>query len=80
MLSLTGSPVFPCLAPMASALSARYSHRAVVMIGGLLSCVGMVAGAYAQNLVQLYITVGLLTGKWSDSIDTNTHRSGMQIS
>ncbi|CDQ92107.1 unnamed protein product [Oncorhynchus mykiss] len=51
-----------CGAPMASALSARYSHRAVVMIGGLLSCVGMVAGAYAQNLVQLYITVGLLTG------------------
>ncbi|XP_031657994.1 monocarboxylate transporter 2 [Oncorhynchus kisutch] len=51
-----------CGAPMASALSARYSHRAVVMIGGLLSCVGMVAGAFAQNLVQLYITVGLLTG------------------
>uniref|UniRef100_A0A4W5R842 Si:dkey-246g23.4 n=1 Tax=Hucho hucho TaxID=62062 RepID=A0A4W5R842_9TELE len=51
-----------CGAPIASALSARYSHQAVVMIGGLLSCVGMVAGAYAQNLVQLYMTVGLLTG------------------
>ncbi|XP_010882456.1 monocarboxylate transporter 2 [Esox lucius] len=51
-----------CVAPLGSALSARLGHRAVVMIGGLLSSVGLVAGSYSQNLVQLYISVGLLTG------------------
>ncbi|XP_036400419.1 monocarboxylate transporter 13 [Megalops cyprinoides] len=49
-------------APVGAALSARFSHRAVVMLGGALSSVGMIAGAYAQNLVQLYITVGFLSG------------------
>ncbi|XP_062317156.1 monocarboxylate transporter 13 [Osmerus eperlanus] len=51
-----------CVAPVGSALSARYSHRAVVMTGGLLSGIGMVGGAYARTLVELYITVGFLTG------------------
>ncbi|KAL6478955.1 hypothetical protein MHYP_G00123880 [Metynnis hypsauchen] len=49
-------------APVGAAMSACVGHRAVVMLGGLLSSVGMVAGAYAQNLLQLYITVGFLTG------------------
>ncbi|KAL7878641.1 hypothetical protein AOLI_G00096150 [Acnodon oligacanthus] len=49
-------------APAGAAMSACVGHRAVVMLGGLLSSVGMVAGAYAQNLLQLYITVGFLTG------------------
>ncbi|XP_041967104.1 monocarboxylate transporter 13 isoform X2 [Alosa sapidissima] len=49
-------------APVGAALSERFSHRSVVILGGLLSSVGMVAGAYAQNLVQLYITVGFITG------------------
>ncbi|KAG7468439.1 hypothetical protein MATL_G00142960 [Megalops atlanticus] len=49
-------------APVGAALSARFSHRAVVMLGGALSSVGMIAGAYAQNLVQLYVTVGFLSG------------------
>ncbi|KAM6946119.1 monocarboxylate transporter 13 [Aplochiton taeniatus] len=51
-----------CAAPVASALSTGYSHRSVVVIGGLLSSVGMVGGAYAGNLVELYVTVGFLTG------------------
>ncbi|KAI4904469.1 hypothetical protein NFI96_015126, partial [Prochilodus magdalenae] len=49
-------------APVGTAMTACVGHRAVVMLGGLLSSVGMVAGAYAQNLLQLYITVGFLTG------------------
>lgn len=50
-------------APVGSALSAYFGHRPVVMAGGLLSSIGMVAGSYAQDLLQLYITVGFLTGK-----------------
>uniref|UniRef100_A0A671MJB3 Monocarboxylate transporter 13 n=1 Tax=Sinocyclocheilus anshuiensis TaxID=1608454 RepID=A0A671MJB3_9TELE len=49
-------------APVGSALSAYFGHRPVVMSGGLLSSIGMVAGSYAQDLLQLYITVGFLTG------------------
>ncbi|XP_056621512.1 monocarboxylate transporter 13 [Triplophysa dalaica] len=49
-------------APVGSALSAYFSPRRVVIVGGLLSSVGMVAGSHAQNLLQLYITVGFLTG------------------
>uniref|UniRef100_A0A8C2FHZ1 Si:dkey-246g23.4 n=1 Tax=Cyprinus carpio TaxID=7962 RepID=A0A8C2FHZ1_CYPCA len=49
-------------APIGSALSTYFGHRPVVMVGGLLSSIGMVAGSYAQDLLQLYITVGFLTG------------------
>ncbi|XP_066541710.1 monocarboxylate transporter 2 isoform X2 [Hoplias malabaricus] len=49
-------------APVGSVMSACFGHRAVVMLGGLLSSMGMVTGAFAQNLLQLYITVGFLTG------------------
>ncbi|KAL4657087.1 monocarboxylate transporter 13-like [Arapaima gigas] len=43
-------------------LSTRCRHRVVVMTGGLLVSVGMVAGSVSQNLVQLYVTVGFLAG------------------
>ncbi|KAG7333355.1 hypothetical protein KOW79_003490 [Hemibagrus wyckioides] len=49
-------------APAGSAFSACIGHGVMVMLGGLLSSVGMVAGAYTQNLLQLYITVGFRTG------------------
>ncbi|XP_040894793.1 monocarboxylate transporter 2 [Toxotes jaculatrix] len=50
------------VAPVASALSARYSHRSVVIIGGLICSLGVVIGAFARNLVELYLTVGFLNG------------------
>uniref|UniRef100_A0A667ZMC5 Si:dkey-246g23.4 n=1 Tax=Myripristis murdjan TaxID=586833 RepID=A0A667ZMC5_9TELE len=49
-------------APVASALSARYSHRSVVFMGGLLCSFGVITGAFARNLIELYITVGFLNG------------------
>uniref|UniRef100_A0A3B4XKF0 Si:dkey-246g23.4 n=1 Tax=Seriola lalandi dorsalis TaxID=1841481 RepID=A0A3B4XKF0_SERLL len=50
------------LAPVASALSARYSHRSVVIMGGLICSLGVVTGAFAGNLIELYLTVGFLNG------------------
>ncbi|KAM3609339.1 uncharacterized protein V6R79_013223 [Siganus canaliculatus] len=50
------------IAPVASALSARFSHRSVVFMGGLICSVGVVLGAFARNLVELYLTVGFLNG------------------
>ncbi|XP_039988119.1 monocarboxylate transporter 2 isoform X2 [Xiphias gladius] len=48
--------------PVASALSARYSHRSVVIMGGLICSLGVVIGAFARNLIELYLTVGFLNG------------------
>uniref|UniRef100_A0A3B4ZUI9 Monocarboxylate transporter 2-like n=1 Tax=Stegastes partitus TaxID=144197 RepID=A0A3B4ZUI9_9TELE len=50
------------VAPLASALSARYSHRTVVMMGGLICSLGVALGAFARNITELYLTVGFLNG------------------
>uniref|UniRef100_A0A087Y1T2 Monocarboxylate transporter 13 n=1 Tax=Poecilia formosa TaxID=48698 RepID=A0A087Y1T2_POEFO len=49
-------------APVSSALSARFSHRAVVISGGLICSAAVVFGALARSLTELYITVGFLNG------------------
>lgn len=64
-------PVCPSAAPVASALSARYSHRSVVIMGGLICSLGVVLGAFARNLIELYLTVGFLNGEW---FEVNTHK------
>ncbi|XP_075875309.1 monocarboxylate transporter 2 [Nelusetta ayraudi] len=50
------------VAPVASALSTRFSHRSVVIIGGLICSVGVMMGSFARTVVELYLTVGLLNG------------------
>uniref|UniRef100_A0A3P8RN11 Si:dkey-246g23.4 n=1 Tax=Amphiprion percula TaxID=161767 RepID=A0A3P8RN11_AMPPE len=50
------------VAPLASALSARYSHRSVVIMGGLICSLGIMLGAFARNITELYLTVGFLNG------------------
>uniref|UniRef100_A0A8C2SSE5 Monocarboxylate transporter 13-like n=1 Tax=Coturnix japonica TaxID=93934 RepID=A0A8C2SSE5_COTJA len=48
--------------PLGSALSSRYGARPVVMVGGLLSGLGFLLGAFATSLFHLYLSVGLLAG------------------
>ncbi|XP_078695224.1 uncharacterized protein LOC144924146 [Branchiostoma floridae x Branchiostoma belcheri] len=48
--------------PIASALSNLTSCRAVVMAGGVISAVGLGLSFFAQNIVHLIITIGLVTG------------------
>uniref|UniRef100_UPI0037E7050B monocarboxylate transporter 2 n=1 Tax=Semicossyphus pulcher TaxID=241346 RepID=UPI0037E7050B len=50
------------LAPVASALSARYSHRSVVIMGGLICSIGVTFGSFSRNVVELYLTVGFING------------------
>uniref|UniRef100_A0A672ZHR4 Monocarboxylate transporter 13 n=1 Tax=Sphaeramia orbicularis TaxID=375764 RepID=A0A672ZHR4_9TELE len=50
------------ISPIASALSAHFSHRSVVMMGGLICSVGVITGSFARNLLELYLTVGFLNG------------------
>ena len=57
----------PSAAPVASALTARCSHRSVVIAGGLMCSLGVVIGAYANNVIELYLTVGFLNGELFDA-------------
>ncbi|XP_060109109.1 monocarboxylate transporter 6 [Heteronotia binoei] len=48
--------------PLCSILVERFGCRTTVMLGGLLSGVGMVAGSFSQSISQLYVTAGFITG------------------
>ncbi len=40
-------------------------------MGGLICSLGVVLGAFARNLVELYLTVGFLNGEW---FEVNAHK------
>lgn len=48
--------------PISSVLVNKYGSRPVVMAGGLLCCLGMVLASYSLNVIELYLTVGFITG------------------
>ncbi|XP_072549868.1 monocarboxylate transporter 6 [Salminus brasiliensis] len=48
--------------PVCSALVECYGCRATIMVGGILSGLGMVASSFAQTMVDLYIGAGIITG------------------
>ncbi|XP_074871077.1 monocarboxylate transporter 7 [Carettochelys insculpta] len=49
-------------APLSTVLSNRFGHRLVVMTGGILICIGMVTASFARTVVEMYITIGLISG------------------
>uniref|UniRef100_A0A8C2UHZ6 Solute carrier family 16 member 5 n=1 Tax=Coturnix japonica TaxID=93934 RepID=A0A8C2UHZ6_COTJA len=48
--------------PLCSILVKRFGCRFAVMVGGLLSSVGMVSSSFCKSLSQLYLTAGFITG------------------
>lgn len=48
--------------PISSVLVNKYGSRPVVMIGGLLCCIGMTAASFSESVLHLYVTVGVLGG------------------
>ncbi|XP_066518771.1 monocarboxylate transporter 6 [Hoplias malabaricus] len=48
--------------PLCGVLTERFGCRATVMLGGVLSGLGMAASAFSNSIVELYITAGLITG------------------
>nr|KAF6370535.1 solute carrier family 16 member 7 [Myotis myotis] len=48
--------------PISSILVNKYGSRPVVMLGGLLCCVGLVAASFSTSVIELYITVGFIGG------------------
>ncbi|XP_060109066.1 monocarboxylate transporter 7 [Heteronotia binoei] len=49
-------------APLSTVLSNRFGHRLIVMLGGLLISSGMVAGSFARTVVEMYISIGIVSG------------------
>ncbi|XP_055983897.1 monocarboxylate transporter 7 [Sorex fumeus] len=49
-------------APLSTVLSARFGHRLVVMVGGLLVSAGMVVASFTTQVYQMYLAIGLLSG------------------
>ncbi|NXJ68278.1 MOT6 protein, partial [Rostratula benghalensis] len=48
--------------PLCSILVKRFGCRFAVMLGGLLSGVGMVSSSFCKSISQLYLTAGFITG------------------
>ncbi|NXU65387.1 MOT6 protein, partial [Horornis vulcanius] len=48
--------------PLCSILVKRFGCRFVVMLGGLLSGLGMVSSSFCKSISQLYLTASLITG------------------
>ncbi|XP_076615605.1 monocarboxylate transporter 6 [Chaetodon auriga] len=48
--------------PFCSVLVERLGCRATVMLGGVLSGLGMAASSFTQSISQLYLTAGVITG------------------
>ncbi|XP_026548469.1 monocarboxylate transporter 11 [Notechis scutatus] len=48
--------------PLGTAASTCYGARPVVMLGGLLSSLGTFGAAFSTSLLQLYLSLGFLTG------------------
>ncbi|KAM4882143.1 monocarboxylate transporter 2 isoform 1-T4 [Thomomys bottae] len=48
--------------PISSILVNKYGSRPVVIVGGLLCCLGMVLASFCNSVIQLYITVGFIGG------------------
>ncbi|XP_053563659.1 monocarboxylate transporter 7 [Bombina bombina] len=49
-------------APLSTILSNRFGHRPVVMLGGFLVSLGMILASFARNIVEMYITIGVVSG------------------
>ncbi|XP_072228974.1 monocarboxylate transporter 12-B-like [Leuresthes tenuis] len=49
-------------APVGSLVGNRWSCRLAVMLGGLLSSCGLLLSSFSTSLVQLYVSMGVLTG------------------
>ncbi|XP_076855645.1 monocarboxylate transporter 6 [Brachyhypopomus gauderio] len=48
--------------PLCSVLVERFGCRATVMLGGVLSGMGMAASSFTTSIIGLYITAGVITG------------------
>ncbi|XP_066288597.1 monocarboxylate transporter 12-like isoform X2 [Branchiostoma lanceolatum] len=59
--SILGATLLMC-SPFVSALSNLTSCRAVIIAGSVISAVGLIVSFFAQRMVHLFLSVGIVTG------------------
>lgn len=57
-------PLLSPAGPLCSVCVNRFGCRPVMLAGGLLASLGMVAASFCRSVIQLYLTAGVLTGEW----------------
>lgn len=60
---MTSVPICFLVGPLTTVLVTRSSHRTAIILGGLLSALGLVASANVPNIVGFYFTFGIMSGK-----------------
>ncbi|CAH1783473.1 unnamed protein product [Owenia fusiformis] len=60
--SLNTASVY-AVGPISSVLTNRFGCRPVVLMGGIMSFIGLGTSAFATNIYHLYITFGIITGR-----------------
>ncbi|CAH1784630.1 unnamed protein product, partial [Owenia fusiformis] len=50
------------IAPIGSMLTNKYGSRPVVILGGVISAIGLGTSVFSTNIYHLYITFGIITG------------------
>ncbi|XP_028572122.2 monocarboxylate transporter 4 [Podarcis muralis] len=48
--------------PLCSMCVNRFGCRPVMLVGGLFASLGMIAASYSTNIIQVYLTAGVITG------------------
>ena len=56
--------LYPISGPISGILVNRTSHRAGVIIGGLLAAFGMILSYFASGVLYLIVTFGIITGSF----------------
>ena len=62
--------------PIVSVIANKFGHRAVVILGGLLSGGGLFVSTFSNSLAFLYMTYGVLGGK---TIYVNTTKTNFPL-
>ncbi|KAF5893126.1 monocarboxylate transporter 4-like [Clarias magur] len=48
--------------PLCSVLVNRFGCRPVMMVGGIFASLGMILASFANNIIQIYLSTGVITG------------------
>lgn len=59
--------------PISSVLVNTYGCRPVMIMGGVLSSIGLISASFCNSVVELYVCIGLIGGN-SDQIHFNSFR------
>lgn len=55
--------ILTSVGPVSSIMVNQFGCRPVMLVGGLLASSGMILASFTTNIIELYLTAGVLTGQ-----------------